>query len=108
MNPSKVDRNRLTCLTDLPNVGPAMAADLELLGVHEPSQLRDRDPYEMYDSLCRIMGTRMDPCVIDLFVSVTRFMCGGDARPWWEFTDERKRTLHERTATGRTGCRGEG
>ncbi len=90
MNPSKVDRNRMKCLTDLPNVGPAMAADLELLGIAEPAQVAGRDPYEMYDELCRRTGVRHDPCVIDLFVSITRFMDGGEPRPWWEFTEERR------------------
>lgn len=93
MNPSKVDRKRMTCLTDLPNVGPAMAADLELLGITEPAQVAGRDPYAMYDELCRRTGSRLDPCVIDLFVSITRFMDGGDPRPWWEFTEERKSRL---------------
>lgn len=92
MNPSKVDRNHLTCLTDLPNVGPAMAADLELLGITEPRQVAGCDPYVMYDDLCRRTGVRLDPCVIDLFISITRFMDGGEPRPWWDFTGERKRT----------------
>jgi hypothetical protein len=30
--------------------------------------------------------------VIDVFLSVTRFMAGEDAR-WWDYTAERKRTL---------------
>jgi hypothetical protein len=40
MNPSKVERNRMKLLTDLPNSGKAMAADLQLLGIREPSQLK--------------------------------------------------------------------
>jgi hypothetical protein len=36
MNPAKVTRDRLTRLTDLPNVGPAFAGDLELLGINRP------------------------------------------------------------------------
>ena len=39
MNPSKVRRDRLSALTDLPNIGPAMAADLRLLGFERPEQL---------------------------------------------------------------------
>ena len=93
MNPAKVVRARVRCLTDLPNVGPATAADLRLLGINLPSQLAGRDPWAMYAQLCHLTGEQHDPCVIDVFLSVTRFMAGEDARPWWDYTAERKRTL---------------
>ncbi len=93
MNPSKVDRKRLTRLTDLPNVGPAMAADLVRLGIRRPDDLRQSDPYALYNELCRLSGQRHDPCVIDVFISVVRFMAGEPARAWWEYTAERKQTL---------------
>jgi hypothetical protein len=91
MHPDKVSRSRLQRLTDLPNIGKASAADLELLGIHTPAQLVGRDPVAMYDTLCSKTGVRHDPCVIDVFMSVTRFMGGEAARPWWAFTEERKR-----------------
>ncbi|MDD5334601.1 MAG: helix-hairpin-helix domain-containing protein [Rhodoferax sp.] len=90
MNPNKVDRTRLATLTDLPNVGPAIAEDLRLLGIHQPSQLLGQDPIQMYRRLCEKTGLRQDPCVLDVFVSVTRFMAGEEARPWWAYTRERK------------------
>ncbi len=93
MNPAKVDRARLVTLTDLPNVGPACAQDMRLLGIHLPSQLIGRCPFQMYDMLCQQTGFRHDPCVIDVFMSVTRFMAGEEARPWWSFTQERKAAL---------------
>ncbi len=93
MNPAKVDHARLVTLTDLPNVGPACAQDLKLLGIHEPGQLVGRSPFEMYEMLCEKTGLRHDPCVIDVFMSVTRFMAGEEARPWWYFTPERKASL---------------
>ena len=92
MNPNKVDRSRLVALTDLPNIGPACAHDLRLLGIHEPSQLVGKCPFEMYAMLCEQAGLRHDPCVIDVFMSVTRFMAGEAPRPWWTYTQERKRT----------------
>jgi hypothetical protein len=78
-------------LTDLPNIGPAMARDLELIGVRTPTQLVGRDPFGMYRRLCRKRGVRQDPCVLDVFISVTSFMNGDDPKPWWAFTAERKR-----------------
>ena len=96
MNPAKVDRNHLLALTDLPNVGPAMAEDFRLLGIDAPGQLAGRDPFHLYEQLCAITAARHDPCVIDVFISVTRFMNGDEPRPWWAFTEERKRLLANR------------
>jgi len=93
MNPAKVDRNCLITLTDLPNIGPAMAEDFRLLGIDEPVQLAGRDPFQLYEQLCEITATRQDPCVIDVFISVTRFMSGDEPRPWWAYTEERKQLL---------------
>jgi len=93
MNPQKVDRNRVTQLTDLPNVGKSIADDLRLLGIDEPGTLAGQCPFEMYERLCRKRGKRLDPCVIDVFMSVTCFMNGEPPRPWWAFTGIRKQTL---------------
>lgn len=90
MNPAKVDRDRVRRLTDLPNVGPATARDLESIGVRSPQQLAGADPLALYRQLCRRAGARQDPCVLDVFISVTRFMNGDAPRPWWAYTAERK------------------
>jgi hypothetical protein len=93
MNPNRVVRERVVRLTDLPNIGPASAGDLRLLGIHEPAQLMGQCPYDMYHALCEKTGVRHDPCVIDVFISVTQFMNGEAARPWWDYTAERKQKL---------------
>lgn len=93
MNPCKVERGRVRRLTDLPNIGRAGAADLRLIGIDAPEQLAGRDPLVMYEDLCEKTGRRHDPCVIDVFISITRFMNGEAPRPWWEFTEGRKRSL---------------
>lgn len=88
-----VNCDNLTDLEQIPNVGPAVAADLRLLGLNLPQDLVGRDPYQMYDDLCRITGVRHDPCVVDVFIAAVRFMGGGPAKPWWKFTAERKQAL---------------
>ncbi|MEW5786796.1 MAG: helix-hairpin-helix domain-containing protein [Pseudomonadota bacterium] len=93
MNPAKVRRDRLERLEDLPNIGPAMARDLLSLGIRQPTDLAGQDAYVLYEQLCRQTGLRHDPCVIDVFLSVVRFMDGGPALPWWDYTAERKRAL---------------
>jgi hypothetical protein len=93
MNPARVRRDRLTRLEDLPNIGPAMTRDLNRLGIRTPTDLIGRDACALYEELCVCTGVRQDPCVLDVFLSVTRFMAGGPAQPWWAFTAERKRNL---------------
>jgi hypothetical protein len=77
------NRETASNLEDLTNIEKVMAQDL--IG---------KDGYQLYDKLCSITGRRHDPCVIDVFLSVVDFMNGGNAKPWWEFTKERK--LHDR------------
>lgn len=91
------DRTALTELEQLPNVGPAIASDLRLIGVTSPQDLRGRDPYAMYDDLCRTTGSHHDPCVIDVFISAVRFMTGEPKKPWWNYTLERKQELAAKT-----------
>lgn len=91
MNPAKVQRERLNRLTDLPNVGPSIAQDLKLIGISTPAQLKRQNPVALYDSLCLKTGVRQDPCVLDVFISITRFMDGEAPRTWWDYTAERKR-----------------
>ncbi len=92
-------------LEDLPNVGPAVAAGLRRLGVRDPRDLPGRDPYAMYDRLCRVTGERQDPCVLDTFIAVVRFADGAPAAPWWTYTGERKRELARRAGSARRSRR---
>ena len=92
----KTDHN-LASLEDIPNIGPAIAKNLRCIGVLEPKALVGRDPYAMYDNLCRVTGQRHDPCLLDVFISAVRFMEGAPAKPWWKYTAERKRETARRS-----------
>jgi hypothetical protein len=87
------DRETVSRLEALPNIGKAIAGDLRSIGIDRPQQLIGKDPFALYDQLCTATGHRHDPCVLDVFMSAVRFMDGGDPLPWWEFTDERKKQL---------------
>ena len=78
-------------LEQMPNIGPAMAADLRLLGIERPDQLQGRDAFRLYQQLCALRGQRQDPCVLDTLMAAVDFMGGAPARPWWHYTAERKR-----------------
>src|SRR3954467_11904319 len=77
-------------LEDIPNIGPSVAGNLRQLGVTSPGELAGRDPYAMYDHLCRITGQRHDPCLLDTFIAAVRYMEGGPKKPWSAYTAERK------------------
>ena len=99
MHPERVSRDSLKKLTDLPNIGPAAASDLMLLGIQKPAALIGRDAYQMYEELCMLTQQRHDPCVIDVFLSVIRFMEGAPPQAWWAYTEERRTTLQLRSAS---------
>lgn len=93
MNPKKVLREKTKKLTDLPNIGPSLAGKLEFIGIKTPNDLKGKDPKELYDTLCEKTGTIHDPCVLDVFMSITDFMDGGEPKVWWEYSAKRKRVL---------------
>jgi hypothetical protein len=77
-------------LEQLPNIGPALAADLRSVGITQPAELAGADAWTLYRKLCTVTGKRQDPCVLDTFIAAVDFMQGGPARPWWTFTAGRK------------------
>ncbi len=82
-------------LKDIPNIGPAMIEDFALLGIHAPSDLQKSDGLTMYKTLCRKTGVTHDPCVLDTFLAAVDFMNGAPAKPWWDYTEKRKKMLQE-------------
>lgn len=97
MKLQEIVRSKVKTLTDLPNIGQEMEKDLKLIGIHDPSQIKGKSPYQMYKELCQKTGKKHDPCVIDVFLSITRFMEGEDPLPWWKYTKERKEYLQKNT-----------
>ena len=80
----------MTALTSIPNVGPAIARKLARRGVHEPDDLRGQDADELFERLCALDGRRHDPCLLDTFHAAVDVADGKPARPWWEYSRERK------------------
>lgn len=85
-------------LTDIPNIGVSLAADLESAGVKTPADVKRMNALKTWDALRDHMGKRHDPCVLDTFMAAKKFMNGGPKQPWWDFTAERKAQLakHDR------------
>ena len=100
MNPNTTQRqikarnvNEVRRLEDIPNVGPSIAADLRSLGIDTPDDVAQMNPWVAYDQLRTPLGTRHDPCVLDVFLAAKDFMNGGSAQPWWNFTAQRKESF---------------
>ena len=77
-------------LEQLPNIGPTLAANLRLIGIREPADLRGKDAFVLYQRLCAATAQRQDPCVLDTFMAAVDFMRGAPAAPWWTYTAQRK------------------
>jgi hypothetical protein len=75
----------------LPNVGPRTAEDLWRLGLRSPSELKGRDPEEMYERLCALKGIRIDRCQLYVFRSLVYFASRKAPKPallkWWAWKD---------------------
>lgn len=84
--------NEAKQLQDIPNIGPAIEADLLLLGVKRPSDLKNKNPFALYQKLEKLTGTHHDPCVLDTFMAIVDFMNGAPPHPWFHYTSERKKT----------------
>ena len=67
-------RKTASDLKSLPNIGEAIARNLQIIGIEHPQQLVGENPLYLYDELCKITAKKHDPCVIDVFMSVVDFM----------------------------------
>ena len=89
------NRETVSKLEALPNLGKALSSDLRLIGVYKPKNLIGKNPFVLYNELCIKKGKHVDPCVIDVFMSVVDFMEGEEPQPWWKFTQKRKEILNQ-------------
>jgi DNA transformation protein and related proteins len=77
-------------LSKLRNIGKAMRADFELLGVKSVAQLARCDADKLYARIQQLTATRHDPCVWDTYAAAIHQAKTGEALPWWDFTKVRK------------------
>ena len=77
-------------LLQLRNIGKAMRADFELLGIQSVKQLAKYDADKLYERIQTLTHTRHDPCVWDTYAAAIHQAKTGEALAWWEFTKVRK------------------
>jgi hypothetical protein len=76
---------------DIPNVGPRVEDDFRKLGFKKPLDLKGKNPFLMYKTLCVKTKSRQDPCVLDVFMAVVDFANGAPPKAWFSYTKERKK-----------------
>ena len=78
-------------LRRIPGVGASIASDLYSLGIHSASDLRSKDPEELYLKLCSKRGMHIDRCVLYVFRCAVYFASHEDHEPvllkWWNWKD---------------------
>lgn len=87
------DVKNISELIELPNIGKAIAAMLYMIQINKPTDLIGKEPLQLYRQLCDKSDKRIDPCVLDVFISAVHFMESGEAVSWWKFTEQRKQML---------------
>ena len=90
---NKMSDNRQ--LKDLAGVGPAIIADLRVLGIHSVAELSLQDGKELYDRLCQRTGKQQDICCLDVFhcaIAQARDpVLPAEQKNWWYWSALRKR-----------------
>jgi nucleotidyltransferase/DNA polymerase involved in DNA repair len=73
------------------NVGPAIEGYLVDLGIHSIDQLTKLNADDLYRRFQRQIGMACDPCLHDTFSAIIHEARTGEKRPWFTFTQARKR-----------------
>jgi len=81
-------------LQDLISVGPAIARDLELLGIQSVSQLAQARPENLYEKLCQVKEQAQDICCLDVFRAAVAQAKNPhlpvEQCQWWYWSRQRK------------------
>ena len=77
-------------LLDIPNVGKATMGDLHRLGITKIADLKNKDPQQLYDKLCKLDGVQHDICCLDVFSAAVAFAMNGTCEDWWYYSNLRK------------------
>lgn len=79
-------------LTEIPGVGTRIAAVMEALGLRQVSDLRGRDPEELYLKECLTKGYQEDRCALYVWRAAVYYADHPDRDPeklkWWYWKDK--------------------
>ena len=84
-------------LKDLRGIGAKMLGDFEKLGIRSVDELKSRDAQKLYDRICKLSGTRQDPCVLDTYRCAIEQARNPELpreqTNWWYWSRVRKKRL---------------
>ncbi|MDE6455829.1 MAG: helix-hairpin-helix domain-containing protein [Dysosmobacter sp.] len=79
-------------LTEIPGVGDRTAAVMEALGLRQVSDLRGRDPEELYLKECLMKGYQEDRCALYVWRAAVYYADHAQRDPgklkWWYWKDK--------------------
>lgn len=79
----------------IPGVGKSIEADLQAIGVTEVTQLRGRNPQELYEASCKHQGVIIDRCLLYVYRCAVYFAETAKPDPellkWWSWKDRKNR-----------------
>lgn len=81
----------LNDLQQIPGVGKKMEEAFELISIHKISDLKNKDPEELYFRLCVVKGQQIDRCVLYVFRCAVYYATEKNHDPaklkWWSWKD---------------------
>ncbi|KQC13310.1 MAG: hypothetical protein APR63_08970 [Desulfuromonas sp. SDB] len=80
-------------LLNIPGVGKSISRDLREVGIKKISDLKEKNPDELYRKLCSIRNAKIDRCVLYVFRCAVYFASNQQHQPellrWWNWKDDR-------------------
>jgi hypothetical protein len=80
-------------LTQIPYVGNSIANDLKSIGIVRISDLKGKDPEELYSRLCAAKGHQVDRCLLYVCRSSVYFAENENPDPekikWWTWKNKK-------------------
>ncbi len=79
----------------IPGVGKSLAADLWNIGITSVADLKEKNPYELYDLSNRFAGTIQDRCVLYVFRCAVYYADTPEEEQeaeklkWWNWKDKK-------------------
>ncbi|MBS0622268.1 MAG: helix-hairpin-helix domain-containing protein [Verrucomicrobia bacterium] len=88
---NNVKKEALKDFKRIPGVGNRIAEDLWQLGYRAVTELKDRDPEQLYADLCRLQQCKVDRCMFYVFRCAVYFASHATHDPqllkWWNWKD---------------------
>ena len=94
VGPQMKQNSELTNLMTIPWVGKSVARNLYDIGIHSVSDLKDKNPENLYAKSNKKSGAKQDPCLLYVFRCAVYFAKTKHPEPellkWWNWKSIKK------------------